>query len=409
MDLEKFRFIEYYLSMKVCIINNIYPPYHRGGAEQVVKRAVDGLLERGHEVVLITSTPEKDSVEQFGRLTIYRKKPFNVYFYTDAHKHNVLMRLLWHKIDIFQLQMAHWVKNVIKEENPDIIHTHNLMGLSFLIPRVIRRLGKPHIHTVHDVQLVEPSGLIIKQQETSWRYNGFPTKLYTWLMKFLIKSPLVIISPSQFLLDFYTSRGFFPDSQKEVVRNPLTVDGEVHHKKSDNDFHFLYIGQIEKHKGIFTLVEAFKHVKGAKLHILGSGSQEKTLREMTRENEHIILHGFVKREDLPEFFSKIDMTVVPSLCYENSPTVIFESFYFGIPVLASEIEGVAELIDGGENGLTFCAGDVVDLEKKITWCIKHQQEVQRMSSKTKTALQRLISKDYITRLTELYSQAQENR
>lgn len=395
--------------MKVCIINNIYPPYHRGGAEQVVKKAVDGLLERGHEVVLITSTPEKNEVEKIGKLTIYRKKPLNLYFYTSGHKHNAFMRLLWHKIDIFQLQMALWVKKVLQEENPDIVHTHNLMGLSFLIPGVIRKYKKPHVHTVHDVQLVEPSGLIMKAQENSWRYTGFPTKVYTWLMKKMMQSPQVIISPSQFLLDFYTSRGFFPESQKEVVRNPLTVDGKAVPSKSGSTFQFLYIGQIEEHKGIFTLVKAMQDIEGAHLHILGSGSKDEKLKTMVSDAANITVHGYVKRKDLPNFFSKIDMTIVPSLCYENSPTVIFESFYFGIPVLASEIEGVEELINPGENGLTCVAGDVENLKERMLWCVEHKQEVQQMSDKTKTALQRLISKDYITRLVELYSDSLKDR
>ncbi len=44
--------------MKICIINNLYPPFARGGAEQVVKKTIDNLLTRGHRVVLITSTPQ---------------------------------------------------------------------------------------------------------------------------------------------------------------------------------------------------------------------------------------------------------------------------------------------------------------------------------------------------------------
>ena len=205
--------------MKICIINNIYPPYERGGAEQVVRKTVEGLIKAGHEVVLLTSSPKGDEKESMKNLTIYRKKPFNLFFYTQAHKHFFLSRLLWHILDTFNFGVASWVKNILEQEKPQVVHTHNLMGLSFLIPRVIQKLSLRHIHTVHDVQLVEPSGLILKQKEHSWRYNGLPTRMYTALMKRLMGSPDVIISPSQFLLDFYTSRGFFPHSQdrKSVV------------------------------------------------------------------------------------------------------------------------------------------------------------------------------------------------
>ena len=65
------------------------------------------------------------------------------------------------------------------------------------------------------------------------------------------------------------------------------------------------------------------------------------------------------------FFAKADITIVPSLCYENSPTVIFESFSYHTPVLASNIEGIAELIKEGENGLTFIAGNEASLLQKL--------------------------------------------
>ena len=168
--------------MNICLISNIYPPYHRGGAEQVVVKTVEGLLEAGHRVVLITATPGQEEIEQKEGLTIHRIHPKNIFFYTNAHEHGFISRLLWHVIDIFNIGVSKQVKKILQEEQPDVVHTHNLMGLSFLIPKTIRRLGLRHIHTVHDVQLVEPSGIIFKEKENSWRYTGLPTKLYTALL-----------------------------------------------------------------------------------------------------------------------------------------------------------------------------------------------------------------------------------
>ena len=59
--------------MKVCVISNIYPPFHRGGAEQVVVKTVEGLDRAGHSVIVMTSTPEKNGIEKVGGITIYRK------------------------------------------------------------------------------------------------------------------------------------------------------------------------------------------------------------------------------------------------------------------------------------------------------------------------------------------------
>jgi glycosyltransferase involved in cell wall biosynthesis len=101
--------------MKICIINNIYPPYDRGGAEQVVVKTVEGLVARGHDVVIITSTPEKEVVESVGRVTIYRLHPQNFFFYTEANQHSALMRLCWHVVDIFHVPIRYKVRQILKK------------------------------------------------------------------------------------------------------------------------------------------------------------------------------------------------------------------------------------------------------------------------------------------------------
>ncbi len=210
--------------MKICIINNIFPPYDRGGAEQVVVRTVEGLCAAGHEVVVITSSPNGEEIECAENLKIYRIHPRNIFFYTNAQHHHFFARFLWHVIDIFNFGTAAWIKKILLKEKPDIVHTHNLMGLSFLIPGVVRRLRIRHIHTVHDVQLVEPSAMILKEKEHGIRYNGLHTKLYSAILRRLMGSPQLVISPSNFLKEFYAERGFFRKSKFEIVRNPMTFE-----------------------------------------------------------------------------------------------------------------------------------------------------------------------------------------
>lgn len=397
--------------MKICVINNIYPPYDRGGAEQVVVKTVEGLRAAGHDVVVITSTPERPMVLREDGLTIYRIHPANIFFYTDAHRHSILARLAWHLIDIFQITVAREVRRILAEEKPDVVHTHNLMGLSFLLPRLIRQIGYYHVHTVHDVQLVEPSAMIIKTEEHTWRYRGLPTRIYSALMRFLMGSPSVVISPSHFLLGFYTSRGFFPLSRTVVVRNPVTFSFHESARPSpDSIFRFLYVGQIEEHKGVRLLVDAFMRVNAAQprgaaeLHIVGNGSQLEMIKGVVRQDSAIRVYGRVEREALPGIFTQMDVTVVPSLCYENSPTVIFESFACGVPVIASNIEGIAELIVENENGRTFEAGQQISLEEELRWAIAHRSAVRDMGQHTKTSLSGLGLTAYISRLQEIYTE-----
>ncbi len=392
--------------MKVCVINNLYPPLARGGAEQVVERTVAGLAEAGHEVVVIASTPDKPWLEKRGTVKIYWIHPRNIFFYTAAHQHFWFSRALWHVFDVFNFGAAKTIREIIESEKPQVVHTHNLMGLSFLLPRVIRNLKIRHVHTVHDVQLVEPSGMILKQHEHSWRYHGLPTKLYTALMRWLLNSPAVVISPSQFLREFYVTRGFFQNSTVEIVRNPLTFAlSEENDVIKTGPLKFLYAGQIESHKGVLELVAAFKQLdqtEAVELHIVGGGAQLQAVEMLAKQDTRIKVYGRLDRNELRKIFSQMDLTVVPSLCYENSPTVIFESFAARVPVLASNIEGIAELIQEGQNGLTFPAGNIAVLQEKLTWCLQHQTELKQMRQNTQNSLSGLSLSEYVARLERLY-------
>lgn len=394
--------------MKVCVISNIYPPFHRGGAEQVVVKTVEGLDCAGHDVIVMTSAPKSQDVEEVGGVKIYRKKPWNIFFYTSAHKYSVFFRILWHLLNMTNVQMVFWIWRVVKKENIEIVHTHNLMGVSFLLPLVLRWMSVVHVHTVHDVQLVEPSGMILKEYENHWRYTGFPTKLYTSIMRLLFGSPDAVISPSEFLLRFYTSRGFFPNSQKVVIRNPMTFPLRKVQKESvHRPMRFVYAGQIEYHKGVEMLIDAFlglrpEFAEQCELHVVGGGTLYESCKKRVMTSSHVQVHERMDRRALAAFMDSMDVAVVPSLCYENSPTIIFESFSSGLPVLASNIEGVVELIKEKENGVLFEVGSVSHLREQIMWCLSHPTSILKMSHATKQTIIDLRSQAYVPAIEQLY-------
>ena len=394
--------------MKICVINNLYPPLARGGAEQVVEKSVLALTEAGHTVVLVTLGASTQVLKYSSDATLrtYTYTPKNLFFYTDAHKHSFLSRLVWHVVDMFHVGSARFVREVLEKEQPDVVHTHNLMGLGFLIPRAIRKLGIRHVHTVHDVQLVEPSGIILKQREHAFRYRGLPTKCYVAIMRRLMGSPEVVISPSKFLLNFYREWKFFGGSEFVQLRNPMTFEFGIKNDElriKDTAFRFFYVGQIEEHKGVRFLVETFLSSDiQCELHIVGDGAQLDEIKRLSEDDKRIHIHGRVGRDKLPALFEQADMVIAPSLCYENSPTVIFESFAFGVPVLASNIEGIAELINEGENGMTFAAGDENNLNEKLTWCVSHREDVKQMGEKTGDFLEAFSVEGYVGELEGLY-------
>jgi glycosyltransferase involved in cell wall biosynthesis len=98
---------------------------------------------------------------------------------------------------------------------------------------------------------------------------------------------------------------------------------------------------------------------------VGDGPLRARVEKAVEQNKNIRYLGFMPPGELSKFFSVVDTVVVPSLCYENSPTVIYEALNAGLPVVASRIGGVGELIQEGVSGYLFTPGDQTDLLRAL--------------------------------------------
>lgn len=411
--------------MKICLISNLFPPIYRGGAEKVAKTVTEGLKSVGHEVFVISTKPwsrqtslknhkSSDrniygsgiSVAEEDGVRVYRFYPLNFYYYLSDYKHNALVRLIWRFFDVFNFHSRHIVKKILKQEKPDLVVTHNLVGIGFLIPGLVRTLKIKHIHTLHDVQLSVPSGLIIRGQENSWQQKIFLRKWYETICRRLFGSPDVIISPSKWLMNFYTEKGFFKNSKKIILPNPVTgsrypIPVNQRYRVSA-ELSLLYLGQIEEHKGILFLVNVLKKLDfDFKLHIAGDGSKLEEVKREVANDRRFVVYGKLSSKEVAKIFEEIDLTIVPSLCYENSPTVIYESLSFGVPVLAAKIGGVAELVHDGENGFTFLAGSPEDLVRTLKYCATHRDKLKKMRQSAQKSVEGFYIENYISKFLSL--------
>ncbi|MFH1326171.1 MAG: glycosyltransferase family 4 protein [Candidatus Falkowbacteria bacterium] len=371
--------------MKIYIINNLYKPYARGGAERVVEIIVKSLEKAGNEVLVVSTRPwqtSHNSRDCHAPLRSTRNDnyyPWNLISYYNLNKLPKFIRPLWHLINIFNLQSYFKIKKILKRENFNIVMTHNLMGVGFLTPRAIKKLGIRHIHTLHDIQLLHPSGLMNVGEEQ--KVDSIFAKIYQWINRKLFASPDVIISPSQWLLDEHLKRGFFKDSKKVVLRNPVQSLRDCHaplrFARNDSKFIFLYVGQIEKHKGIDLLIEAFQDLKSEKciLKIVGDGKEQGNALFV---QNNIKFLGKKSSEEVQELMQKANCLVVPSLCYENQPTVIFEAQQNNLPVIASNIGGIPEILD---HEFLFKAGDRESLNKKMQWIMDNYKNIPLAKNK----------------------------
>ena len=109
-------------------------------------------------------------------------------------------------------------------------------------------------------------------------------------------------------------------------------------------------------KGIKILLEAFRNLDRSELHIFGSIGGQRTFLERYG-TERVFFDGAFDNWDINAVLEKIDVLIVPSIWYENSPLVIQEAFVAGVPVITSNIGGMAELVEDGVEGFTFDVGD----------------------------------------------------
>lgn len=351
--------------MRILVVTNLYPPIARGGAEQVVARTVAELFVHGHKVNVLSTCPFSGVASLRARTTerdvetVYRFFPLNVYYQLRDHAHWFPLRLLWHVWDMVNPHAAHVMRTVLAQVEPDVVITHNLKGLGLSVVREIRRAGIAHVHVVHDVQLSIPSGLLIKGKERAFPNLPPLRTLYEAAVKWLIGSPNVVISPSRFLADFYQQRGFFKKSEVRVLPNPAP-DSPARGRTTRNPgpVRLLYVGQLEDHKGIRFLLRTLERFhRPFELYIAGEGSLLPFVKRWAAQDTRIRYQGFISYEHLVKLFALSDAVIVPSLCYENSPTVIYEGMRSGVPVIAANIGGVGELVKDGETGFLFEAGN----------------------------------------------------
>jgi len=396
--------------MKICLINNLYKPYQRGGAERVIELITQGLKSRGYDVLLITTCPinrkPTTCLDSAGQTKNQRQK----IFYVRALYYNLnflpkFLRLFWHIIDMFDIGSYLVVKKILKKEKPDLVMTHNLKGIGYLIPRAIKSLNIKHIHTLHDIQLLHPSGLMIYGKEK--QVNNIFAKVYANVCKGLFNSPDIIISPSNWLFKMHQDRGFFIKSRQATLINPTLISSAfITSREKESVFRFVYIGQVEEHKGILFLIKVFKMLcedlenGKCQLIIIGDGLKLEQAKKLSVNEDKIRFLGKIKHKDLQIEMEQFNALIVPSLCYENSPTVIYEALNTGLPVIASAIGGIPELVNNTA-GILFKPGNSNDLMQQMKWAIEHKDELEKISKLGREKIKQYSLDNYIKKLEDM--------
>ncbi len=193
----------------------------------------------------------------------------------------------------------------------------------------------------------------------------------------------IILAPSRFLIEKFIDYG--------VAKNRIVhLDHGINHrplvnfsKERSDKFRFGFLGGVSEHKGIDVLVEAFSRIKGDNVALSIFGAHHKSyLGKLTRKiktDSRITFYGPFNNRNISSVFSNIDVLVYPSIWYENQPIAILEALLAKIPVITSNLGGMAELVQDRVTGLLFEAANPEDLSQKMVSLINNPQLLRRLS------------------------------
>ncbi len=137
--------------MRVCLVSNLYPPDALGGAEIVVGHLARGLQAAGHEVMAVATAPRaRAGWDTVDGVRVCRLGPANIYWAGDASRRARVVKPLWHLVDLWNPVMYRRLRALLAAQKPDVVHTHNLGGLSAAAWSATRATGVPLVHTLHD-------------------------------------------------------------------------------------------------------------------------------------------------------------------------------------------------------------------------------------------------------------------
>lgn len=394
--------------MKICLITALYNSHLVGGVETYVER-ITSELAKNNEVTVITTKlyhglkSLKPSVELRGNIKIYRFYPLNIHYGFHAQKKPIWIKLIWHLIDIWNPHTYFVVKKILKEEKPDVVHTHNLEVISTSTLSAVNSLKIPHVHTVHHYLLLNRYADLLRGGGIIEEFNLID-RTYMKIMKRLSNSMDIVLAPSQFVLKMHVENGYFSNAKCMKLPHGIEIENNRRIEKDYDIIDILYVGQLFKRKGVQILINAFKKIKhkNIKLHIVGKGPDIEEFKKLAGSDPRITFHGFVPEEKLLELYKKANLLVVPSIWYETFGLIILESFKCGTPVIGSKIGSIPELIKGGYNGFLFEAGNMDELKEILENLIENPSELRRLEEGAIESVKKYDMEGHIRKLEKIY-------
>jgi glycosyltransferase involved in cell wall biosynthesis len=403
--------------MKILHVNKFL--YRRGGAESYMLDVAALQTERGHDVAFFgMAHPENRRSAFEGHFPPYLS--FDPPPKSPLDKARVAGRLL------YSPAARRGIEKVLEEFAPDIVHLHNIYHqLSPSILQPLRELRVPAVMTLHDYKLACPTYLFLDKGEVceaclgghfyqavlkrcnrgsliASSLNALELTLHTATKAY---SPINLFAcPSRFVALKMTEAGVFPDRLRHI---PNFVDATTIATKKHPGGGVVYAGRLASEKGVDTLIAAAAAI-GAPVDIAGAGPEAPAYEALARSSgaTSVRFRGHLPPQELHRLIRSAAVVVVPSRCYENQPLIVLESMACGVPVVASEVGGLPELITAGVDGELVPPNDADALAASLQRLLGDPRRTYEMGRVGRAKIEVQFSAEkHLQRLQELYAEA----
>ncbi|WP_169704856.1 glycosyltransferase family 4 protein [Runella slithyformis] len=323
----------------------------------------------------------------------------NAYNYKELNRNkNIMSGLKALKNSIVSIEALYNIDKLLDENEIAFAHLHIIHH--WVTPGIIWKLKKrniPIIWTLHEYKLLCPEGTFVSNEKICEKcingkfYNcalnkckkqSFLASTLTALDAYFYNYSRVyekvdlFLCPSNFLLNKFKEFGFSP--HKLILTNycydinsiDLYYNNNINRLVNSNfiekDRYILYVGRIEKLKGIKTLLDAINGTD-IKLKIAGTGAALNEMVEYSQNNKiyNVTFLGFQQKDIVYDLTINSVCVVCPSEWYENYPFSVIESLLLSKPVVGSDIGGIPELVIDGETGFLHKPGDILGLRNAL--------------------------------------------
>jgi glycosyltransferase involved in cell wall biosynthesis len=379
------------MAKTIVVCSNVYPPQFVGGAELIAHCQAKLLKERGDHVIVFAGENNQAGKRYSIRQDFYEGLPvFRVCLHPEDYQLD--------GVNFSHAQVDAHFATLLDTFAPDVVHLHNVAGLSAGIIPCAKRRNIKTVLTLHDYWGFCFKNTLLKTKDeicqdytrcaeclpflTDENGRQFPIRMRQEFLKLRLSEVDVFISPSLYLAERYIQAGI-PEKKMKVIWNGVDIErfSSLAKKPRNGKIRYTFIGYFGFHKGLQVLIEALHrspHFGKITMNLVGGGDLLPYVREQVRTlglDSIVKFWGKVGNDRIGEVLSETDVLVVPSIWPENQPVSITEAMAAKTPVIASAIGGIPELVIDGYNGYLFPPGSAEDLTAKMSEFVCHPERI----------------------------------